>query len=230
MVKYGDDKLIVDMFTEGHGRMSFVTRHGRSRRRPQSGACWQVLSMVEFQAELRPTVSLPRPRDVSNYYMYQDLTLSPIKSAIAFFLAEFLTSALREEKQNQALYNYIEHSLQWFDEARFPTAVANFHLVFLMHLSRFIGIYPNLDTPAAYFDLLNGTYKEVRPAHPYFLQEAEALAIPRLFRMNYSTAHLFKFSASQRRRIVDVLGTFYRIHLPNFPELKSVEVLHEVFA
>jgi len=54
--------------------------------------------------------------------------------------------------------------------------------------------------------------------------------LPLLFRMNYSTAHLFKFSSSQRRRIVEVLNAFYRIHLPSFPELKSLQVLHEVFA
>jgi len=195
----------------------------------QSAAYWQVLSQVEFQTELRPTVALPRPRDVRIYYSYQNLPLSPVKSTIALFLAEFLSAALREEKQNTALYHYIEHSLQWFDEARFPMAIANFHLVFLMHLSRFIGIYPNLEGPTRFFDLQGGTYQPVCPSHAYYIKNVEALAVPRLFRMNYSTAHLFRLSALQRRRIIDVLNTYYRLHLPNFPELRSVEVLHEVF-
>ena len=222
--------MIVDLFTESRGRMSFVTRQGHTRRTHQPAAYWQALSQIEFQAEVRPTVAMPRLREVRLYYSYQHLPLSPVKSTIALFLAEFLSAALREEKQNEPLYRYIESSLQWFDEARFPTAIANFHLVFLMHLSRFIGIYPNLEDPTRFFDLQGGTYQPACPSHAYYIKEVEALTIPLLFRMNYSTAHLFRLSASQRRRILDVLNTYYRLHLPNFPQLKSMEVLHEVFA
>mgnify|MGYP002622356871 CR=1 FL=1 len=229
-VKYGDDKLILDLFTEGRGRMSFVTRMSRTRRVPQSTAFWQPLSQVEFQAEVRPQLTLSRPREVRFYYNYTHLPFSPVKSTIALFLAEFLSAALREERQNVPLYKYIEHSLQWFDEARFPTAIANFHLVFLMHLSQFLGIYPNMDEPTRFFDLLSGTYQPFLPAHAYYIKDVEAQQLPRLFRMKYATAHLFKFSSFQRRRIIDVLNTYYRLHLPNFPQLKSVEILHEVFA
>lgn len=229
-VRYGDNKLILDLFTEGRGRMSFITTLSRSRRSPLATAFWQPLSMVEFQAEVRPIVALPRPHDVRFYYAYIHLPFSPVKSTIVLFLAEFLAAALREEKQNVPLYRYLEHSLQWFDEARFPAAIANFHLVFLMHLSRFVGIYPNTEHPARFFDLLSATYQTQPPAHAYYIKDAEAQVIPLLFRMNYSTAHLFKFSAAQRRRIIDVLNTFYRLHVPNFPELRSVEVLHEVFS
>ena len=228
-VKYGDERLIVDMFTESRGRLSIVTSRSARRRAGRSAAYWQVLSQVEFQAEFRPAGGLPRPQGIRYYYRYLDLGVSPVKSTIAFFLAEFLSAALREEKQNGPLYQYIESSLQWFDEARFPTAIANFHLVFLMHLSRFIGIYPNLDGPTACFDLQGGCYLTSSPSHRYYLSGAEAMAVPRLFRMNYATAHVFKMSAAQRRRIIEVLNTYYRLHLPNFPELKSAEVLHEVF-
>lgn len=229
-VKYGDDKLIIDLFTKGRGRMSFITKVTRSRRSPMTTAFWQPLSMVEFQAEVRPTVALSRPREVRFYYNYTHLPFSPVKSAIALFLAEFLSAALKEEKQNAPLYQYIEHSMQWFDEARFPTAIANFHLVFLMHLTRFLGIYPNIEEPARIFDLLSGTFQPLLPHHSYYIKDVEAQSLPMLFRMKYATAHLFKFSSVQRRRIIELLNTYYRLHLPDFPELKSVEVLHEVFS
>ena len=229
-VKYGENSLILDLFTESYGRMSFVTKISRVRRSPMSMAFWQPLSMIEFQAEVRPTVTLPRPRDVRFYYSYAHLPFSPVKSTIAIFLADFLSAALREEKMNAPLFRYIESSLQWFDEARFPTAIANFHLVFLMHMARFIGIYPNLENPAPFFDLMSGTYQPLQPLHAYYVKGAEAAVLPLLFRLNYFTAHLLKLSSAQRRRILEVLNVYYRIHLPNFPELKSLEVLHEVFS
>ena len=145
-VRYGDTSLIVDLFTESHGRMSFMASTLRAKRSVRSVSFWQPLSMVEFSAELLPNGGkLPRPSDVRTYYNYIDLPFSPIKSTLALFLAEFLSAALREEKENTPLYRYIESSLQWLDLADSPASIANFHLAFLMHLSRFIGIYPNLD-------------------------------------------------------------------------------------
>ena len=145
-VKYGDASLIVDLFTERYGRMSFMASTSRAKRSVRSVSFWQPLSMVEFSAELRPNAGkLPRPADVRSYYNYQDLPFSPVKSTLALFLSEFLSAALREEKDNPLLYKYVESSLQWLDMVESPASMANFHLVFLMHLSRFIGIYPNLD-------------------------------------------------------------------------------------
>ena len=251
-VKYGDSSLIVDLFTLSYGRLSLMTSISRAKRAVRSVSFWQPLSLLEFQSEVRAggTSSplggvrrgLPRPADVRAYYNYVDLPFSPLKSTLALFLAEFLSAALREEKENEPLYRYIESSLQWLDLASQPSSIANFHLVFLMHLSRFIGIYPNLElglnlnpqsstlNSQLYFDLLAGTYCDRQPTHAHFLHGAEAAALPTLFRMDYSTMHLFRFSRSERQRILHVLNLYYRLHIPNFPELKSLEVLHELYS
>ena len=187
--------------------------------------------MVEFSVELRPNGGkLPRPNDVRTYYNYTDLPFSPVKSTLALFLAEFLSAALREEKENPSLYRYIESSLQWLDMVESAGAMANFHLAFLMHLSRFMGIYPNLERPDHYFDLLAGSYCDRQPPHAHFLRRQEAQALPVLFRMDYPTLHIFRFSRQERMRILQVLNEYYRLHVPNFPELKSLEVLQEFYS
>ena len=265
-VRYGDTSLIVDLFTESHGRMSFMASTLRAKRSVRSVSFWQPLSMVEFSVELLPNGGkLPRPSDVRTYYNYIDLPFSPIKSTLALFLAEFLSAALREEKENTPLYRYIESSLQWLDLADSPASIANFHLAFLMHLSRFIGIYPNLDVSGnlnpnpplsavnsplstvhfqlstvncplstlnsqLYFDLLAGTYCDRQPSHAHFLRNEEARVLPVLFRMNYPTMHLFRLSRRERQRILHVLNEYYRLHVPGFPELKSLEILQELFS
>lgn len=229
-VKYGDSQLVVDLFTESRGRLSLMTATTRAKRSVRSMSLWQPLSMVEFTIELRPNGGkLPRPADVRTYYNYADVPFSPVKSTIALFLAEFLCAALREEKENEPLYLYIESSLQWFDLTVSPASVANFHLAFLMHLSRFLGIYPNLEEPDRYFDLMAGAYCDSQPTHSHFLQNEEARGLPTLFRMDYSTMHLFRFSRRERQRILQVLNTYYRLHIPGFPELKSLEVLREFY-
>ncbi|MBR0046361.1 MAG: hypothetical protein IJP75_05690 [Bacteroidaceae bacterium] len=99
-----------------------------------------------------------------------------------------------------------------------------------MHLSRFIGIYPNLEHSDHYFDLLAGTYCDRQPDHAHFLKRQEAQALPILFRMDYPNLYLFRFLCQERMRILQVLNEYYRLHVSNFPELKSLEVLQEFYS
>ena len=46
--------------------------------------------------------------------------------------------------------------------------------------------------------------------------------------MNYPTMHLFRLSRQQRQRILRTLTDYYRLHLPLFGPLHSLEVLSAV--
>ena len=47
--------------------------------------------------------------------------------------------------------------------------------------------------------------------------------------MNFGTMQLFALSRTERQRILFLILEYYRLHLPVFPELRSLEVLSEVF-
>lgn len=237
-VKFSDTKMIVHIFTLGHGRQSFVTSISHSRQSRGQMAFWSPLSMVEFMADIRTSSSqLPKPKDVRLYYNYVDVPYNYIKSSVSLFLAEFLAAILRDEAANTPLYKYIETSLQWFDQLSSPKALANFHLIFLFRLTRFIGILPNLAKPDTssvtllpVFDLQASEYRFSLPPHHNYLSPEESSLLPLLLRVNYSTMHLLCMSKAQRSRFLEVLETYYRLHLPSFPEIKSIPILHEVFS
>jgi len=46
-----------------------------------------------------------------------------------------------------------------------------------------------------------------------------------LQRMNYGNMHLFGLSRSNRNTILDYLLEYYRLHVYDFPPLKSVDIL-----
>jgi len=99
-------------------------------------------------------------------------------------------------------------------------------------LSRFLGFYPNLDDYSSgdYFDLRESVFLPNPPVHREFLQPQEAEKVLLMMRMDYPTMHLFQMSHSERNRLLEVALVYYRLHLPDFPELKSVGVLRELFA
>ena len=68
------------------------------------------------------------------------------------------------------------------------------------------------------------------PLHPHVLLPEEAQPLPTLMRMILATMHLFKLSGEQRSQLLRFMNNYYKLHIPNFAELKSLKVLQEVFA
>ena len=83
-VKVGDSSLVVDLFTEEQGRMSFVAHISASGRRRSSGAAfWRPLNMVEFDTDLHGKGRLPHARSVRIFHNYATLPYKPVKQMIA---------------------------------------------------------------------------------------------------------------------------------------------------
>lgn len=229
-LKYGESRLIVDMFTRSQGHLAFIVNIPRTSNSKVKKQFFQPLSLLDIEVDIRPKVQLQKLSDVRLLQPFSSIPFEPFKLSISLFIAEFLYYALRSEQQNENLFDYVVNSIQWLDgqEDRF----ANFHLVFLMRLSRFLGFYPNLDDYVSgdYFDLRESVFSKMPPVHRDFLEPQEAEKVQLLMRMDYPTMHLFKMSHNERNRFLDVALNYYRLHLPDFPEMKSVVVLQELFA
>ncbi|KAA6349711.1 DNA repair protein RecO [termite gut metagenome] len=229
-LKYNDASNIVEIYTELCGRASFAVSASRSKKMEVKPMLFQPLTLIEFEAEIRPTNNIYRIKEAKNFMPFTSIPYHPYKSAISLFLAEFLYHAIREETENRLLFAYLRHTIALLDEIK--EKYANFHLVFLMHFSRFLGLYPNLNNyhEGDYFDMLNAVFTSEKPQlHASFIHPEEASHLPVLIRMNYKTMHLYRMNRTERIRCLTMINEYYRIHLPGFPELKSLKVLQELF-
>lgn len=229
-IKYGDNSLIVDMLTDEGTRRSFIARVSNSKRAKMRPYLFQPLSILEVEYDSRVKGGLYRIQGATVNVPYSSIPFDASKLALALFLAEFLYHATRDEQENEPLYLYLEQSLRWLDGVEEPCP--NFHLVLMMRLTRFVGFFPNTEgyRVGAYFDLLDGTYRTSPPMHPHVLPSDEAAKINTLMRLNFETMHLFKMTRAERARCLEVILQYYRLHVPGFPELKSLDVLKETFS
>ena len=221
--------MIVEMFTREHGRLSFAVQIPKTQRGKLKKQLFQPLTLLNIECDVRPRLQLQKIRNAAILMPLPSLQTDPAKLSITLFLAEFLYHALKEEQQNESLFDYVTSSLQWLEGA--DSHVANFHLVFLMRMARFLGFYPNLDhyDEGCYFDLRASVFCKEPPLHRDVLLPKEAEKVQLMMRMDYATMHLFQLSHHDRNRLLEIALAYYRIHLPAFPELKSLAVLREMW-
>ena len=229
-VRFGESSLIVDVLTKSSGRVSFMVHIPKTSKGKIKKQYFQPMTLLDFEYDFRQRNNLQRIKDVRVSLPYSSIPIDPAKSCISLFLSEFIYYATRNEQENPTLFTYISTSLEWLDNAY--EDFANFHLVFMMRLGKFLGFHPFLEdfTPGCFFDLRNGCFTLSMPLHADFLNAADAGHLYNLMRMNFDTMKLFKLSHDDRNRITEIVLRYYKLHLPNMPELQSFDILREVFA
>ncbi len=228
-IKYGDQSLIVDMLTEQFGRVSFMIRIPKTKKGKLKKQFFQPLTLIEITFDYRQNIRLQRLSDVRLAIPFVSIPFHPVKLPVSLFLAEFLCHATRDEQSNPALFGFVEKSIEWYDgvEKQF----ANFHLVFMMRLTRFIGFFPNLDdyNKGDYFDLRSSSFSSSAPIHTDSLCPEDAERVITLMRLTYLSMHLYKMLHTDRNRITDIILRYYRLHVPSFPDLRSPDILKALF-
>ena len=229
-VRFGESSLIVDVLTELSGRVSFVVRIPKTSKGKVKKQYFQPMTLLDFEYDFRQRSSLQHIKDIRIAQPYSSIPCNPVKSSVLLFLAEFLYYTTRDEQENSTLFNYISASLEWFDST--CDGFANFHLVFMMRLGKFLGFHPFLDnfTQGCFFDLRNGCFTLSAPLHSDFLNATDAERMHTLMRMNFETMKVFKLSHDERNRITELVLHYYRLHIPNMPDLQSFDILREVFS
>ena len=228
--KYTDNRLIVDFFTLDCGRVSAGITVSSSKKARFTKNLFTPFTILNIEIDVRQRTSLQKLHEASVAYPMTSIPFQVEKTSIALFVTEFLYHALKGEQANKALFEYIEDAIEWLDLA--DSGFANFHIVFLLRMSLFLGFMPNIEDYSVgdLFDLRGSTFVNTIPPHRDYLNISESALIGTMMRMNFRTMHLFRLTRANRNRLLDILIIYYRCHLPDFPELKSLEVLRQLFS
>jgi DNA repair protein RecO (recombination protein O) len=229
-VPYSDSTLIARMYTEAFGIQAYLVSTSRSKKGKVKSNLLQPLTQVEIEVNHRENKSLQRISEISCKAAYQSLHTDMVKTSIALFLAEVLSKSVREEEANSDLYAFLSNSLFILDHAEDGTA--NFHLSFLMQLTKFLGFFPQTNThgPRAIFDLRDGRFRTSPPDHPLWADADDSQVIDKLIEANYETMQGILLTGQRRRTMVNHLLRYYELHLQSMHDVKSHHVLEAVLS
>ncbi|MBC9931366.1 DNA repair protein RecO [Chitinophaga qingshengii] len=230
-VKYGDTSVIVGIFTELFGLQSYIVNGVRSAKpKAAKGVLLQpgnILELVVYHQEIK---NLQRISEFKLGYIYTSLHYNVVKNTIALYLIELLQKSLKQPEQHLDLYYFTENTLQLLDGS--PTAViANLPLYYTLKLGAFLGFRLNgrFSEYTPYLDLQEGTFSDLPPHHTAHLDPEYSELTDRLFQCHeVQQLAAINMSKEKRRKLLYAYLEYLRLHMPDFTELHSPPILHEI--
>ncbi len=208
LTKYGETSVIVNIFTSQFGLQSYIVNGVRSKSGKGRIALYQPLTLLDLVVYHKETGGIMRIKEVKCLYPYQNINTDVRKTTIALFIEELVTKSIKEEAQSEELCDFLIRSLMQLDTTDKP---GNFHLLFLVKLSRYLGFQPQ---SAA--EVLGGRVMDYD----------EEDALNRILAAGYDSD--IPITNQQRRNILEALLRFYSMHVENFGQMKSLSVLREI--
>jgi DNA repair protein RecO (recombination protein O) len=229
MVKYSDSLSIAHIYTEHSGRVSVMVRHSKSRKSVSKKSILQPLFLLEMQINKKQNREIQYASEISNSPIFHDIPFNVNKSTIAFFIAEVMTKVLKEEEPNPAMFSYLFNTIQLLDHLERGTG--NFHLVFMYELSRFLGFYPvdNYSGENKYFNLRKGCFTPFPDISEISLDERLSKELFLVKEKGFKSISTIELTRVQKQLMLDALLKYYHYHLPEMGQIKSLEILKEIF-
>ena len=230
VVKLADKKIICKLYTREHGLRSYLSTVSHSAKSKIKPAHLLALNQVEIIVSERENRDLGRMSEMRCTKLYLQLHLDVKKMSIAVFISELLNKCLRESESNPELFDYITQAMSSLDSE--TGNVNDFHLEFLLQLSKYLGFFPNnnYSEEEKIFDLMNGIFVATVPSHPHFLKGEEALSFSELIKASESQEIIKSYGTGQRRNALHTLINYYKLHVPGFGELKTIPVLRDTLS
>lgn len=226
-LKYGEADLIVKCFTEKSGLKTYLLRGIlKSKKGKLKTSLFQPLTQLEIVANHKDKGTLEYMREAKLLQPYQSLHTQILKSTVVMFLSEVLRNAVKEEEPNEPLFQFLETSLSWFD---MHDNTANFHLFFLLKLTKYLGFYPDesfSDEPV--FNLIDGTFQATETNNECVYDENVGI-LKQLLGTDFDGLSAVKLNQTSRSRFLQMLLNYYEIHLQGFKKPKSLTVLNEIY-
>ncbi|QOD60030.1 DNA repair protein RecO [Polaribacter haliotis] len=227
-LKYSDTSLIVKCYTEESGLKSYLVRGVlKAKKGGLKVAYFQPLTQLSIVANHSTKTTLHSVKEVQILNPYKSIYKDIVKQSVVLFLSEVLSYSIQEEEKNEQLYNYLETAFVWLDV---HDKIANFHLLFLLNLTRFLGFYPDLsENNKIGFDLMEGNFSN-STSQKNVISSNQFYQFKKLLGIDFDGIEKVSFSKSERQVVLQIIIRYFELHLDGFRKPKSLQVLETVFS
>ena len=238
-IKHGDTGIVVQCYSNTAGRCSLYFR--ASSKKHNNASLLHKLNILDVVTYSNGPQSMPTIKEIGTPYNLSTIRGDIFKSSIAIFMSELLGKTVRESEANPHLFSFISSSIQILEHL--TDGVANFHIHFLTHLCKMLGFMPmdNYSSTTPLFDIATAKFTVQPSGNAVYgtqtIGERESQLLHSL--MNTPSTNLGKLYCGTRelqingelrlayaKRMIEYISH----HIGNTIEIKSLDILHQIFS
>ncbi len=227
-VRYSDNSLIAQFYSREYGRLSVMVKGISSKKRSSKFSYFQPLNIFNLELYRYEKREISNLKELSLSFIPKNISGDIHRSSIALFISELLYSVIREEDVNRRLYDFIELSVMTLDEM--TSGISNFHLWFLVAFTAYTGIGPSpTSLSECYFDIVSGQFTQSVPPTADYLEPHDAAILNQLLQMPAIRLGEMRLTGEERADLLERILKYYTFHLPGIRQMRSLQVLKEIF-
>jgi DNA repair protein RecO (recombination protein O) len=227
---YGETSVIVQVFTEKLGLQSYIINGVKKPKAKISRNMLQPLHLLDMVVYHKSVGNVQRISELKTSPVLQSIPYDVIKSSMAMFLNEVLYKSIKQQTADENMFDFVFSAIEWLDHQ--TQGLANFHLLFLIKLTRHLGFYPDRYqlNEADYFDLKNGVFIKYKPDSVLYLSPPHTQNFSQLLQCSFENISTLKLSNDERRYLIAKVLEYYALHIEGFGNIHSHEILEEVLS
>lgn len=228
VVKHSDRGVVIVCYSLEHGREALYFRGGGRAR--QSFQMIHKLALLDCVVYSGRNGSMPTIKEIVSSHALPELRTNIYKGTMAMFMSELVMRCIREEEPNEKLFALISSSVKLLDAMEEGTA--NFHLYFIVSLCMALGYAPNslrVDAGEQFY-IPYGRFEKYSSMLPgMWFSPEESNLLEKLLRSRVNEIGEIKCGRDLRLSFAKKMVQYISYHLGAEIEIKSLDVLHEVF-
>lgn len=221
---YSETSLLVTVLCKTQGLVTFLFQGGKKKH----GNVLFPMAHIEFTYYRRADSSLGKISQLDLETVSRTIPFDPVKSSIAFFMAELVQQIVRSGHAENQLYQTLLGEVNWLDASE---ELTNYPLWFLSIFSKECGIVPAVEAEhPTVFDLIGGKLTTVRPNHVQYLEGSWIHWFENMVQVQEDKLAFLSMDIPKQERLwcFDAWLQYYKVHLQGIRPLKSVDVIREV--
>ena len=211
-IPYSESSLIVTYYTYSNGLQKFIFQGAKKKKNPIF-----PLAIGELTYYQRSDSQLAKLTEVTPSIILTGILENPIKSTVAFFIADVLKQTLQTNQKESMLFSFLHHQIEELNQS---DRIGLFPAQFLANYCEHLGIMPNLtDDIPKYFDLQEGEFHNDVRLGALTITGPNVESLYRLFQDQ---------KIENNKEVLEVLLRYYALHIPKFNVTKSLEIIQTI--
>lgn len=226
-VNYTETQKIIRVYSREKGYLSLISPTSVFKRKSNPV---HLLQLTEIEYAGNDKSELHKLHTASPVTNLPDLYFDIFKMNVVLLWGEILDLLLRNEGKQEELFDFIAQSCEYLNSTRGDTG--NFNLFFLYRLAGLIGFHINTSSwqEGYVFNVNDGSFYPSGNNTPYISGPNTARVIHQLCTCPLAEIRNIPLNQQSRNILLDIILLFYSIHLNINFNIKSIQVIREVFS